>query len=230
MKIPLLIGLFAALAHVLSGPDHLAAVTPLVLENKKKHYKIGLFWGIGHVFGMLLIGMFLYFLKDFVPVDKISAYSEKFVGIILIGIGLWALYRIKNPKHKHIHPHLHKRNGEDYLHIHQHQHQTDIHTHTHQNSPRQNITTAFLIGIIHGFAGVSHFILMLPVLGYSSSYESIEYMLGFAMGTVFAMTIYALVIGRFHRKQDKPIKIYLDIRFWSGILAILIGVYWLFVN
>ena len=57
LTFPLFAGIIAAVLHVISGPDHLAAVTPFAVESKKKAWKIGLFWGFGHIGGMLLIGI-----------------------------------------------------------------------------------------------------------------------------------------------------------------------------
>ena len=56
MTFPLAAGCIAAVLHVLMGPDHLAAVAPFAIESKRRAWKIGLFWGLGQVFGMLLIG------------------------------------------------------------------------------------------------------------------------------------------------------------------------------
>ncbi|MAY53071.1 MAG: nickel transporter, partial [Flavobacteriaceae bacterium] len=54
--------ILASILHVISGPDHLAAVTPLAISSQRKGWKIGLFWGFGHLIGMLLIGvLFLLF-------------------------------------------------------------------------------------------------------------------------------------------------------------------------
>jgi len=38
--------LLAAVLHVITGPDHLAAVIPFAIESKKRAWKVGLFWGI----------------------------------------------------------------------------------------------------------------------------------------------------------------------------------------
>ena len=61
LNFPLFAGIIAAMLHVIAGPDHLAAVTPFAIESKKKAWKVGLFWGVGHLLGMLFIGvLFLY--------------------------------------------------------------------------------------------------------------------------------------------------------------------------
>jgi len=233
LNFPLFIGMTAAIVHVLMGPDHLAAVTPLVFDTQKRHWRIGFLWGIGHIIGMLLIGVLFYFFKDFIPVEAISNYSEQFVGVILIGLGFWAFYRIKNKQAKHKHPHYHdKKKVGSLVHIHSHQHHSDQHDHSHEKQKSQNSLTAIGIGIIHGFAGVAHFVLLLPVLGFTSKLESVQYIIGFAMGILLAMIIYTYIIGKFQNNDTTNSKkpLYKNLQFWSGILAILVGLYWIFQN
>jgi hypothetical protein len=95
-------GLAAGLLHVFSGPDHLAAVAPLALrENsagKAGRFRVeglasGLQWGVGHTAGVLLIAALLLFLKEKLPLDAISAYSERIVGLSLIAIGCWGAWK-----------------------------------------------------------------------------------------------------------------------------------------
>ena len=219
IHIPLIVGFTAALVHVLTGPDHLAAVTPLVLERHTKGWKIGAGWGLGHVTGMLLIGLLFYFFKEQIPVEYISQSSERFVGLMLMGIGFWALYRIQRTR-RLTYPHTHEHEGEPYTHIHAH---SGRHEHRHKRPGKA--LTAFFIGIVHGFAGISHFILMLPVLGYRSRWDSVQYMLGFAAGIVAAMVLYALVIERFRRTKGLR-----TLQYLGAFFALAIGVYWLAAN
>ena len=230
MNIPILMGLVAAMAHVISGPDHLAAVTPLVFDTHKRQWRIGLFWGIGHVIGMLLIGVLFYFFKDLIPVERISKYSEQFVGIILIGIGLWAFYRIKHRKKTHRHPHFHPE--DELVHIHHHSHDTITHSHEHTAPVSENLFTALTVGIIHGFAGIAHFVLLLPVLGFQSKVDSVSYMLGFAIGIIAAMILYTAVISKMTRNKPtkKALPFYMNFQFWSGVLAIGVGIFWILSN
>ncbi len=221
----------AAMVHVLSGPDHLAAVAPLVLDSRKKHWKIGLLWGSGHIIGMLGIGILFFLFKDALPLEKFSAYNERFVGVILIFVGLWALYRIKHPAGSHAHPHIHRKGEKKFVHIHKHRHTDARHEHTHDEVSEQKSIPrmALFIGIIHGFAGISHFILMLPVLGYQSRLQSVAYMLGFALGIISAMLLFSTLIGSLQkiksRSGNQSLMMYF--RLGGGILAILVGIYWL---
>lgn len=86
-------GLAAGLLHVFSGPDHLAAVAPLAADGDRKGWRSGLQWGVGHTAGVLLIATLLLFLKEQLPLDAISAYSERIVGVALIAVGLWGVWR-----------------------------------------------------------------------------------------------------------------------------------------
>ena len=84
MLIYFLTGLAASSLHVISGPDHLAAVTPLAIENRKKSWLVGFSWGLGHTLGVFIIGILFILFKDFIPVEALSTYSEQIVGILLI--------------------------------------------------------------------------------------------------------------------------------------------------
>ena len=91
---PLLFGLLASLAHVFAGPDHLAAIGPLAINTTRRPWLIGVAWGLGHLTGMLMIGVLFFYLKELIPVEFISANSERFVGLLLIFIGLWSIYKM----------------------------------------------------------------------------------------------------------------------------------------
>ncbi|NLP57869.1 sulfite exporter TauE/SafE family protein [Lutibacter sp. B1] len=231
LTFPLFAGILAAMLHVISGPDHLAAVTPFAIESKKKAWKVGLFWGIGHLLGMLSIGVLFLAFKELIPVEKISEHSEQFVGIILIVLGLWVLYKIfkKDKHHKHTHVHS---DGNPIIHKHKHIHQHDkTHNHEHKNLKQGNIAS-LSFGFIHGLAGVAHFLLFLPVLGFTSKLDSVKYIIGFGIGTLIAMISFAFVIGKIadFSKQDHNDTFFKGIRLAGGLFALVIGVYWTIAN
>src|SRR3954463_11504383 len=90
----LVTGVLAGLFHVLSGPDHLAAVAPLAAADRERGWIAGWTWGIGHASGVIIVAMSAVLLRDVLPpVPAISAWSERLVGGALIAIGLWALLR-----------------------------------------------------------------------------------------------------------------------------------------
>jgi len=224
-------GILMSSVHVVTGPDHLAAVTPLAVENRKKAWHIGFFWGLGHVFGMLMIGLLYIAFREIINVEKISGYSEYLVGIVLIGIGTWAI--IKSIRHfhtHHVHPHYHDKPVPQ-VHIHRHEHSGEFeHAHEHKKTRRQNSITALLVGTLHGFAGISHFLLILPTLALPGILDSIFYLSGFAFGTIITMIAYALILGLVAQKTaDFPkSKIFRNLRIIAGSLAVAVGI-WLLI-
>ena len=226
----LIAGLMASMLHVITGPDHLAAVVPFAIESKKKAWKIGLFWGIGHLLGMLSIGILFVVFKELIPVDSISKYSEQLVGLVLIGIGIWAIYKIfkKDKNHKHLH--VHSENS-PIIHAHKHEHSHEkSHHHTHDRTIKQSNYASFSIGALHGLAGIAHFLLFLPVLGFDERSDAILYIVGFGLGTLLAMTAFAFVIGKISSftKDEHNDVFFKGIRLAGGLFAIVIGIYWMF--
>ena len=88
-------GLAAGLLHVFSGPDHLAAVAPLAADTDRGQWRTGLQWGIGHTIGVLLIASLLLLIREQLPLDAISAHSERLVGVALILVGAWGFWSAK---------------------------------------------------------------------------------------------------------------------------------------
>ena len=159
-----LTGFIASVAHVATGPDHLAAVTPLAIDSRKKSWIIGFSWGLGHTSGMLLIGALFIVFKEFLPIEAISRHSDTVIGFMLIGIGSWALARLYRRHshgyipHAHFHtkpflyPHIHKHTHPvplvfeepvDHLHSHDHKHNPDDHSHSSHDHPHDQYVPFF---------------------------------------------------------------------------------------
>lgn len=227
---PFIAALIASILHVITGPDHLAAVIPFAIESKKKAWKIGLFWGIGHLMGMLAVGILFLIFRELIPVDSISVYSEQLVGIVLVLIGVWSFYKIFKEEKKHKHLHVHS-NDTLAIHKHQHAHQHETsHHHTHNHQLKQSLFASLSIGFLHGLAGISHFLLFIPVASFKNQIDSISYLVGFSCGIVLAMTSFALLIGSISSfsKNEHNDTLFKGIRFSGGLFALIIGLYWLF--
>lgn len=234
--INLITGMIAAMAHVLAGPDHLAAVTPLAIESRKRSWRIGMAWGIGHTLGILIIGVLFLLFRDVIPVEKISAHSEQIVGVMLILIGLWAIFKVYSAKN-HTHPHVHKNGESEYMHIHEHDHKVvhdhadpEAHVHEHQKQHKQNMRTSLGIGIFHGLAGVSHLFAILPTLALPSRWDATLYLSGFGLGTIAAMIIFSAVLGYISLRTSSSGKqnAFRALRIFGGVAAIAVGVWWIF--
>lgn len=102
MLLAVLTGLAAGFLHVLAGPDHLAAVAPLAVSTERAAWRSGFVWGVGHTAGVLLVGVLLLTFRELLPLDALSAWSERAVGAALIAIGAWGLWHVRRP-HRHHH-------------------------------------------------------------------------------------------------------------------------------
>src|SRR5688500_9100680 len=177
-------GALAGLFHVLSGPDHLAAVAPLAAADGRRGWIAGWTWGFGHAAGVVLVAVMAVLLRDALPpIELISEWSERIVGGALIGVGLWALRRsarVEAAPHAHgtlAHEHLHVRRGPAWFRRLGHAH------------------ASFCLGVLHGIAGSSHFFGVLPALALPTLGASLLYLGAFGAGTVGAMTAFAAAVG-----------------------------------
>jgi ABC-type nickel/cobalt efflux system permease component RcnA len=227
-----LTGLAASMAHVVTGPDHLAAVTPLAIDCRKKSWVVGFSWGLGHTLGMLMIGAIFLLFRSLLRVDFISAKSDIVVGFMLVGIGTWAILRtwIRHRHSHRPHPHFHTK-PYLYAHIHAHSHEEhNNHDHPHERSVRQNSMAALFIGIVHGFSGFSHLVALLPSLALPTITASIIYIVAFALGTVSVMVLFAFILGfvafqSFVRNKQAFLRWF---TISGGVLAIVVGLVWVF--
>jgi len=206
-----LAGLAAGLLHVFSGPDHLAAIAPLVADERQhpglsetttskagrrrvEGWRTGFQWGIGHTAGVLLIAALLLILKEQLPVDLISAYSERIVGLSLIAVGCWGVWKATR---------------------------TVITPHSHAGA-------SLAMGTIHGLAGSSHLFGVLPSLAFSNRADSILYLSGFGLGAIAGMSAFAagmdLLSARLGRHHPRR---YSGLLYASSAAALVIGGVWL---
>lgn len=210
----------AGVIHVLSGPDHLAAVAPLSVRRRGGGWWTGIRWGLGHSAGVLTVGILSLCLRELLPLDAISAWAERFVGVMLVGIGLWGL-RQAMTRHVHVHEHVH--DGERHAHIHLHGGHTaheqlaaeaPVHAHTH---------AAFAVGTLHGLAGSSHFLGVLPAMAFPTMGEAAVYLASYGLGTVLAMGVFSAAMDVFARRADA----YRTVMTACSVVALVVGGYWL---
>ena len=141
-----LAGLIAGFLHVLSGPDHLAAMAPYAVEGQRRAWRTGVRWGLGHTAGVLGVGLLALMFRDALHVEALSAWGERCVGFVLIGIGIWGMRaalsatrnRADRPRHE---------------------------------KPRDHVHAAFAVGTVHGLAGSSHVLGIVPALLLPSAFH-----------------------------------------------------------
>jgi sulfite exporter TauE/SafE len=212
-------GLTAGIMHVGSGPDHLAAIAPLSLRKTPRSWLVGARWGLGHSAGVGVIGILLLWFRDLLPLQWLSVWGERLVGVMLIGIGLWALRKALR-----IHSHEHDHHGDRHVHLHAHaqaaRHEPAAHSHhTH---------AAFGIGLLHGLAGSSHFYGILPALAFPSRNQAIVYLISFAAGTVLSMGVFSSILQWLAlRHAVAGVRAYRFLMISCALAALGVGCFWL---
>lgn len=205
-------GLVAGAFHVLSGPDHLAAVAPLAAADRACSVRAGWTWGAGHAAGVMVVAALAVLLRDALPpVADISAWGERLVGGALIALGLWSLTRAARLRRA---PHAHGATRHEHLHV--------------QRGPRWmrrlgHGHASFAVGVLHGVAGSSHFFGVLPALALPTAAASFTYIAAFGVGTVAAMTAFAAGIARVGAPRFSHHRLMAA----TGVAAIAVGCVWI---
>ena len=214
MLISILTGFAAGAVHVVSGADHMVAMAPSAIRKPSAALMDGLAWGIGHSAGVLILSILGILAKDLINVELMSSYAEFLVGISLLIVGLLAI-RTSLKVNIHMHQHMH---GEETPHRHFHFHSLGkrIHqSHTH---------AATGLGVLHGFAGASHLVAIIPALALPL-FGAITYLFAYLLGSVFAMGCVVLGISFAANKANKMFYPFL-MRSIGG-LSIVTGIFWL---
>jgi uncharacterized membrane protein YjgN (DUF898 family) len=210
-------GALAGTVHVLSGPDHLAAVAPLAVSGRRRGWVSGWTWGLGHSSGVVMVGALAVLLRDLLPpLDAISSWSEKLVGGALIVVGLWALrrgLRIGTATHAHDgvqHEHVHVRSGPAVARRLGHAH------------------AAFWMGVLHGLAGSSHVLGVVPALALPTRAAAFSYLAAFGVATVLAMTAFAAIVGvAGQRSRLSGAAAHRALVLATAVMAIAVGGFWI---
>jgi hypothetical protein len=185
-----LAGLVAGFVHVLSGPDHLAAIAPYAVTGKRRAWRMGVRWGLGHGAGVLIVGILALLLRHALPVEMLSAWSEWCVGLVLVAIGIWGLRRAFVG---HVH------------------------------SGRHGGGVAVAVGTLHGLAGSSHLLGILPALALPSNLAAGAYLLAFVAGSVAAMGVFAALLG----SVAGAARVQRALLGFSSALAVGVGLFWM---
>jgi len=209
-------GLAAGALHVVSGPDHLAALAPIAVDDRRRATQLGFRWGLGHGLGAVMLGLLGVAARGLVDVHAWSGVAEFVVGFLLLGVGGWSLWRAQRLV---IHTHDHGHEPGDHQHVHVHdgeQHDHGAHqAHTH---------AAFAVGMLHGAAGTGHLLAVLPALALPTG-AALAYLSAYFVAAVVAMTVFAGALGRLVRSADgRAVRYALQV---TAVAALGIGGWWI---
>ena len=191
------LGFLIGLRHALE-PDHLAAVSTLIVEQPRirRAAFLGTCWGLGHSLSLLAVGGGLLAWRLRLPEVWVDRF-ELAVAVLLIGLGvrsiLWSLRAGRDGGSEHSHGGI--------LHAH-----AGVSDHFHISS----LTVArrpFLVGIAHGLAGTGA-ITALAMASMPGTISAIAYLALFGLGALAGMSLITGLAGG------------------VGVFSVLLGVFW----
>jgi ABC-type nickel/cobalt efflux system permease component RcnA len=196
--IEILTALMLGFLHALEV-DHMLAVTTFVAGRPAlaTAARFGFRWGVGHSLAVLALGGMLLLTGVRWP-QRFDAIGEGLVGLMLVGLGLWALrssrkLHLHRPSEHGDHAHLHLHggpaaHGHEQSHVHPHDHGQSHTEHHHHDG--HGIT---VVGLMHGLAGSSGVVALVPVTLIQRTDVGLAYLAAFGVGVTAGMMVYATV-------------------------------------
>jgi ABC-type nickel/cobalt efflux system permease component RcnA len=170
--------------------DHMVAVTTFVSRRPTTSaaLRFGFTWGLGHSVAVLAAGGLLLATGVRWPA-RYDALGEALVGLMLIGLGAWALISARK---LHLHSHE-EHGGHAHLHLHgggaPHAHSHGAAASAHEPHEHGGIT---LVGLLHGLAGTTGVVALVPVTMMDRVGLGLGYLTCFGVGVTLAMMVFAL--------------------------------------
>ncbi len=190
----ILLGLLLGMQHAMEA-DHLAAVASMMADSRGRRSIIrhGVVWGLGHMATLSVFAGVVLLSRQAVS-PALAEGLEIAVGVMLIGLGSNALYRLVRER---IHIHVH-RHGDGQAHIHAHSHAGESRPHRqlphdHDHPPGFPLRS-LLVGMMQGLAG-SAVLVVLAATALESPLEGLGYVLLFGLGSVLGMALLSTVIS-----------------------------------
>ena len=189
----LVVSLLVGLRHA-SDPDHLAAVTTLIASQERERIRkatsLGLLWGLGHGTTLVLVGLPLVLLGQYLP-ERVAQAAEVAIGLIIVMLAVRLLVRWRRGVF-HAHAHIHT-SSETHRHLHSHE-ANPVHEHTHDAHGLRTPLSAYGVGLVHGVGG-SGGITLLLLSTIEEPSQAVVALLIFAAGTAVSMALLSSAFG-----------------------------------
>ncbi len=181
------VGFLLGLRHALDA-DHLAAVSTVLAERPSMLASgaVGLWWGIGHTFTLLLVGAIVLLSGLHLP-EEFESLAESGVAVLLIVLGGSLGVKIYRERW-HVHGHHH--DGAQHVHFHSHQQGAEHH---HRHWMADSIRP-FGIGTAHGLAGSAALLLLILTSTHDVGTGLFSILL-FGAGSILGMMAIGVVIS-----------------------------------
>jgi ABC-type nickel/cobalt efflux system permease component RcnA len=205
--------------------DHMLAVTTFVSRRPAlgEAVRFGARWGIGHSLAVLALGG-LVVLAGLRWPERYDAVAEAAVGVMLAGLGLWALVSARK---LHLHT-AEEHGGHAHLHVHA---AAARHDHGHHRGHEHGRLRAHggitLVGLLHGLAGTGGVVALLPVTLIENRALGVGYLAAFGVGVTLGMTLFALVAAAVMREANHRSLVWgRRASMLVGVAGMLVGAWW----
>lgn len=215
MLISVLTGVAAGAVHVVGGADHLVAMAPFSLNKPMASLRSSLAWGVGHSAGVVVLALVAIGIKDLAHVEAMSSWAEFLVGVALLVVGALA---VRTAFGLELHSHEHRHGEVNGTHQHLHLHVRG------QSSHRRHIHAASGLGLLHGLAGASHLLAVIPALALPP-HAAIGYLIAYLCGSIGAMVAVVGVVSFLTQRSGARLLPLLV--GGTGALSIVTGAIWL---
>jgi nickel/cobalt exporter len=98
MALSLIYGASSGALHALTGPDHVLSLGPVALRHPRASFRIGLYWGIGHALGTLLLGLPALFLSNAFDLATLAAHGTRLAGLALMLTAALSLHSLSRAR------------------------------------------------------------------------------------------------------------------------------------
>jgi hypothetical protein len=210
------LGSLLGMRHALE-PDHLAAVTTLVSEERssRKAALLGACWGLGHTLALVVVGAVLVVLRAEMP-PRAADLFEFCVAVMLIALGIRAIYLAtrqgsSGPVHAHRHGHVVHVHGASAPHVH-------VGTWTLARRP-------LIVGAVHGLAG-SGALTALVLATLPTTAAQLTYVGLFGVGSTLGMAALSGLLGWPLARLGSNQRVARGLSFTVGCLSTTMGIFW----
>jgi cytochrome c biogenesis protein CcdA len=155
---------------------------------------LGLFWGAGHAFTLIALGLPVVLFEDRLP-ESVQRAAELAVGVVIAALAARLLLRWRSGYfHAHEHSHGELRHAHPHPHPRGERHPAD-HDHPHPEPLGRTPLAALGIGLVHGVGGSAgaSIILVSAVPGEAASAAAVAVL---AAGTALSMALLSWGFGR----------------------------------
>jgi hypothetical protein len=210
------LGAVFGMRHALE-PDHLAAVSMLVAEERRslRAMFLGMCWGVGHTLALVAVGAALVAVRAEMP-PRMTDTFELGVALMLVALGARAIRRAARqgpagPSAVHHHGgfvHRHP-TGEEHVHV-----------------GRWTLARRpLIIGIMHGLAG-SGALTALVIATLPTNTARITYMVLFGAGSTFGMAVLSGLLGWPLARLGGHARTLRTVSLIVGCLSTALGILW----